>query len=516
MYAIGHRPIWACSPQALRCLASADPAFSRKFLSVWLLSCALLFHTRSFGQTGSSDGLPAGDKKFECNALPGRVKPGQLVSITVKPLRTDLLYAFGSSAGTLTVTGNSALLNTVGMKNLITIVCGAVDQSGRTVQATVTVGPDEPTPPPPPQPAPTPANMAVKEVGFDTTKSPEVYTFGATIAPSMSWTTGTQTQTISGGSMLLSDVRTISYCDPKMIQFGLAPNASDTSTTKLTGPTTNLDNNDLKLNATGVANTSADKQDGNRYARGYVSAGAEFFGNNSLGIGLQQAYTADYQFYLRKCRNDTASELAAKGKKNKTETKPRVFASLGIGAGYMDQRLYATQNKLNAAILPLTAQFSFLESSATGIPPKYIFYGLLGYVPVLTDLHAYQLGATAGLQIPTKFRWMTVNLTETDLYMNNAPTGFKRNYQNGTVSFVFSVPQTPAKVPNMALPESAKGSCYGGDKLARLYCYDDVTADACAPPNIFRAKQHCTSAGVGTIPANVEPATPLAAQPPKN
>jgi hypothetical protein len=29
------------------------------------------------------------------------------------------------------------------------------------------------------------------------------------------------------------------------------------------------------------------------------------------------------------------------------------------------------------------------------------------------------------------------------------------------------------------------GACYGGDKLARLYCYDIVTADACGEPNMF-------------------------------
>jgi hypothetical protein len=514
MHATGRCPLLHCVSKEFRRAVSRNAAsFSQLFYGL-ALSCVLLAPANGRGQTASGDGPPAGDQKFECSAEPSQVKPGQLVRITVKPLRSDLLYAFGSSGGTLTVTGNSALLNTVGMKVSVTVVCSAVDRSGRTVQATVTVDNITPPPPPPPQPPPVPANMTVKQVSFDTTPPAEAYTFGATIAPSLSWTTGTQTQTIAGGSMLLSDVRTISYCDPKMIQFGLAANASDTSTTKLTGPTTNLDNNDLKLNATKVAYAPADRASKIQYARGYVSADAEFFGNNSLGIGLQQAYTADFQFYLRECKD--SSELGGKdeGGAKKTESKPRFFASLGVGAGYMDQRLYATANKLNAAILPLTAQFSVLKSSPSGIPPKYIFYGLLGYMPVLTDLHAYQVGATAGLQIPTRFRWMTVNLTETDLYMNNAPTGFKRNYQNGTVSFVFSIPQTPAKVPNMALPESAKGSCYGGDKLARLYCYDDVTADACAAPSIFRAKQHCAS--TGAVPGLIQLRTPPSGAPPNN
>jgi hypothetical protein len=113
---------------------------------------------------------------------------------------------------------------------------------------------------------------------------------------------------------------------------------------------------------------------------------------------------------------------------------------------------------------------------------------------VLNVLRAYQLSAIAGLQIPTQYRWLTVTLTESDLYMNNAPTGFKRNYQNGSVALTFTFPKPPKKVENPALPESDTGACYAPDKLSRLYCYDEVTADACAPPNLFRRKQVCSSA----------------------
>jgi hypothetical protein len=272
-----------------------------------------------------------------------------------------------------------------------------------------------------------------------------------------------------------------------MRQFGLAASASDTATTKLGSSTINIDNNDLKGNFTSGIWGRKDPDDGHMKTRSYFGPVADFMGNNSLGVGLQQTYAAEYRFYLRKC-----SETRSGG-------NPRLFASAGIGAGFMEQRLYETANKLKAAVLPLSAQVSFVQGQETGKPPKLIWYALAGYMPVLSELHAYQISTTAGLQIPTRIPWLTVNLTETDLYMNNAPTGFKRNYQNGSVALTFSFPAPPAKQSNPLLPASVSGACYGGDKLARLFCYDKVTADACNPPNIFRAKEVCAT--VGSAPA---------------
>jgi hypothetical protein len=136
-----------------------------------------------------------------------------------------------------------------------------------------------------------------------------------------------------------------------------------------------------------------------------------------------------------------------------------------------------------------------LSGESPGKPPKLIWYGLIGYLPVLNDMHAYQLSAIASLQIPTKYPWLNVTFTESDLYMNNAPSGFKRNSQNGSVALIFTFPANPSKVANPAVPASDKGACYGGDKLARLYCYDDVTMDACAPPSMFRRRQRCSASG---------------------
>jgi hypothetical protein len=212
----------------------------------------------------------------------------------------------------------------------------------------------------------------------------------------------------------------------------------------------------------------------------YFSTVADFMDNNSLGVGLQQVYSADYRYDLTKCSNSK---------------EHRVFASVGIGAGFMDQRLYSTANTLKAAVLPLSAQVSYLALKKSGLPPKLIVYGLAGYMPVLTDTRAYQVSGAVGVQVPTGISWLTVNFTETDLYMNNAPTGFKRNYQNGSVALTFSLPSPPEKVSNPLLPPSTWGACYTTDKVARVYCYDQVTSDACAPPNIFRGKEVCATNG---------------------
>jgi hypothetical protein len=75
------------------------------------------------------------------------------------------------------------------------------------------------------------------------------FNFSSILAPTLSWTAGTLTQTIAGGSAVLSAVRSNSYCDPDMRQFGIAANASDTATAKIGAQTINLDNNDVTVDA---------------------------------------------------------------------------------------------------------------------------------------------------------------------------------------------------------------------------------------------------------------------------
>ena len=339
------------------------------------------------------------------------------------------------------------------------------------------------------------------------------YETAVTIQPSFSWTTGTQNQTVYGGSALLSSAKSESFCDPEMRQFGVAASASDTKTAKSKvgggGTPTYIYSNDVRLFALrgfdgdspkeGL-NSPKKKPDDSPWTSHFVAIDGDFFENNSLGIGLQTTVAAQYQYDLG-CKLNRADADAPK----------RFFASFGVGAGYMNQRLYKTVQRVNGAVLPLSAQFSYLiggdkektEEKISGgdklksvekrAPPKLIWSASLGYVPVLNQTDAYQVSGIMSIQIPTQIRWLTINLSDSDLYANNAPVGHKRNYNNGSIALVFSFPPKPKT------PPKDTGACYGGDKLQRIYCYEGVTSDSCTGTNIFREDQRCSSAGI--VPA---------------
>jgi hypothetical protein len=456
------------------------------FLRTVLLSLPAVVFAQDL--TPKEQTLPSTNAALPCKADRSEVHHGDIVTITSEPRRNDLLYAFGSDGGTLTVSGNTATLNTSGAEGglAVNIFCSAMSQQGQIFQSSVSVTfivhyVSVPNPP----------NASTKLL-LPGMEEQAPYKFTGLVAPTLAWTTGTQTQTISGGNMLISSLRSRSYCDADMVQFGIGASASDTGTTKLGASTINVDNNDLKLNATRGAFRAPDAINPNKMiTHSYIGVDADFMDNNSLGVGLQQTYAVEYQYYFRRCTGDPWDPKDPKRK----QPPRRVFASVGIGAGFMNQRLYATHDKLEAAVLPLSAQFSYLSGLEQGKAPKFIWYALFGYLPVLTDMHAYQVSTTAGVQIPTRIPWLTLSFTETDVYMNNAPNHFLRNYQNGSISLSFSFPASKAKPVDV-------GACYAADKLARLYCYDEVTIDSCSPPNTFRPLHHCATPGTNPAFAN--------------
>jgi hypothetical protein len=171
-----------------------------------------------------------------CTSHETFVSPGGTVGITIDPGVGIAYFAFGASAGLVVVKSNIALLNTAGVDENnfpITVVCSAVNSKGETVSLTLEIAGA------PPKAINSPMTQMPVQIG--TPDRNNGYSYSGVVAPSLQWTTGTQTQTISGGSMLVSAVHSNSYCDAQLIQFGLAANASDTSTTKSNGVTTNLD-----------------------------------------------------------------------------------------------------------------------------------------------------------------------------------------------------------------------------------------------------------------------------------
>jgi hypothetical protein len=299
------------------------------------------------------------------------------------------------------------------------------------------------------------------------------------ISPSVSWVTSTQNQTLMGGSALISGVKSRSYCDVRTRQVGVVGSASDSITSSTGTTSTVLASNDIR--ADGLFGFAGNKTDNaNREhidtTKNYFSVDADFFMNNSVGIGLQQQYAANYTRYIRACSSVQGSQ--------------RFFASLSVGAGFVDERLYATTNRLNSMVIPVSGQFSYILTNPKQ-PPKLIFSLQGGYAPLPNDPHAYQADINASLQIPTRWPALTLAINEMDFYMNNAPTGFRRNYQSGsfqlTVSFGGSTNTPPA----------AAGACYTADTLNHLYCYDQIAASECSPPSVFRPNARCSAAAEG-------------------
>lgn len=310
------------------------------------------------------------------------------------------------------------------------------------------------------------------------------------IAPLVSWITTTQNQTNLGGSVLTSWVDTRGYCDKKTSQIGIVGAASDSNTSSPGSPSTLVVSNDVRADWLGLGSLlSKDKDDPETGHYGttqnYFSAYADAFINNSLGIGLQQEYVFSYERYLRKCSSVESVTPALK-----EETPRRFFPSVTVGLGYVDQRLYKTTARMNSAAVPISAQLTYIYRNS-GHPPNTFISVQTGYTPMPNDMHAYQAFVNGTWSVPSPWKNITLTVGELDVYMNNAPTGFKRNYQSGSaqLSFAWSYStKNRLKTSSQNFP----GACYTADTLNHLYCYDQVAASECSPPSIFRPDARCS------------------------
>lgn len=292
------------------------------------------------------------------------------------------------------------------------------------------------------------------------------------ISPSITWITGTQDQTQWAGSTMLSTVRSSTFCSADTRQFGVIGNASDSRTESSGSSPTLIVSNDLRADfLTGIFGRSA-KAGGLKLTRNFFSTEADVFINNGLGIGLQQEYVANYQRYLRPCVSVTEKE--------------RLFGSITAGIGGVIERLYSTSSTIKSAVLPVSAQGSYIVSNKSN-QPKVLLSAEVGYMPLLNDLHAYQVYGNASLQVPTKLSFLSISFNEMDLYMNNAPTGHKRNYQSGSFQLIF------AWGGSVSTPATEEGACYTADTLNHLYCYDHIANSECAPPSVFRPLAQCAA-----------------------
>jgi hypothetical protein len=319
--------------------------------------------------------------------------------------------------------------------------------------------------------------------GRDRQKTPWQQSFA--IGPSFSWVESTQNQTNWGGTTLFSDVRSRSFCDKKTMQFGIIGSASDSTTSSSGSASTLIASNDVRADfmAGILGEQNPDPEDKSGHiptTQNYISVYADMFMNNSLGIGLQQEYVFNYQRYLmKKCLS--------------TQKSRRFYSSATAGMGFVNQRLYKTATRLNSIALPVSAQLTYVitkQNIPPGEPQKWpppmLLSAQAGYTAMPNVSHAYQAFVNASLTIPTPYKYVTLSLNDLDVYMNNSPTGFKRNYQSGSVQVVFSWGGSANA------SGSYPGACYTADTLNHLYCYDGVAASECSSPSVFRPKARCS------------------------
>src|ERR1017187_6733308 len=93
-------------------------------------------------QSTSHDAVPARGEQLACISDPANVHKGDRVTITVKPMRPDRIYTFGSSDGSVLIKDNSATLNTAEItttERSITVICSAIDKASGVVESTASV-----------------------------------------------------------------------------------------------------------------------------------------------------------------------------------------------------------------------------------------------------------------------------------------------------------------------------------------------------------------------------------------
>lgn len=303
------------------------------------------------------------------------------------------------------------------------------------------------------------------------------------VSPSLSWIATTQNQTNYGGSALASVVGSREYCDGKTQQIGILGTASNSDTSTPGSASTLIASDDVHADYMRGIGRNSDAGHGNiGVTQNYLSGFADVFVNNSLGIGLQQQYAGNYERYLRGCRS-------VEPKKNQAT---QFFPSVTVGLGFMDQRLYKTTAHMESVIVPVAAQFTLIKRKPNK-PPLWFASVQAGYTPTPNDMHAYQASANGTFTVLTPFKNLTLSVGELDVYMNNAPTGFKRNYQSGNVQLNFAWSHTSNPNINPSSPEFP-GACYTADTLNHLYCYDQVQQSECSAPSVFRLGARCSEA----------------------
>jgi hypothetical protein len=233
---------------------------------------------------------------------------------------------------------------------------------------------------------------------------------------------GTQSQETLGGTVRLL-MNQPDLCSPSSWQTALLISANHSRTWKVHSAAIVTDTFDGTLSVNDKA-----------FGRTDWYLVSDFFGNSSIGVGLQQSYGGGLStiFYSTTCPN--------KGNRN------YVLDLTGdIGVRYVHQRLYAPSGLLNlAGIRPATNIVYTRLSRASDGTTKDLFSLKLSLwaMPTVNRIKAVQAGGSFQFSIPMTDT-LSLSLGEDDVYINNAPKLRRKNYLKNSATLTYTFPSKP-------------------------------------------------------------------------
>jgi hypothetical protein len=169
---------------------------------------------------------------------------------------------------------------------------------------------------------------------------------------------------------------------------------------------------------------------------GYVVA--DWFGNSSLGVGLQQSYGAGINrvLYTNGCQEKKA--VLPKGH--------LLSVSGDASLRYIHQSLYSPGGSEDLAGLRLAEDLTYVmyaKKKAGDTKELLSISQTLWVTPMLNNGKAVQAGASLGISVPVT-KSLSVGLTEEDDFFNNAPKAKRKNYLQNSLTVTYTLPP-PAK-----------------------------------------------------------------------
>jgi hypothetical protein len=164
---------------------------------------------------------------------------------------------------------------------------------------------------------------------------------------------------------------------------------------------------------------------------------ADFFGNSSLGIGLQQSYGVGISrvLYSNECRE----------KKPVIPAGHQLTVSGDASVRYIHQRLYAPGGSEDLAGVRLNESLVYVLLLTDRSSVRKELFSIdqsLWVTPMLNDARAVQAGGSLGISFPLG-KSLSLSVTGEDDFFNNAPKAKRKNFVKSavTVTYTFPPPQ---------------------------------------------------------------------------